>query len=402
MNAPRIHYRTTDLVLIADVDLTALAEALVSDGQVYGMGVWPRDGGSDGGRDWTASFSTEEQHDGPEADLLILLDAIEAVDGEMKAVWNRCSRRELAAGYDSGVTPSNLERTLTPQTLRRIADVGATFVTTLYACEPVPSVVHAMVRGDAPRTRASLAADLHALDLDLTRPLLVHSSLSSLGWVTGGPVSVIQALLDVVGPAGTLVMPTHSGDVSDPADWSNPPVPAAWVPEIRAQMPAFDPALTPTLGMGRIPELFRRWPGAVRSDHPMVSFAAHGPLADELTRDHPLAMGLGEDSPLGRLYATGAQVMLLGCGFGSNTAFHLAEYRVPGRPRCLMGSPITVDGVREWTTYEDVDLDEEPFEQIGVDFTTAGHVRRGDVGSATAQVFDLRAAVDFAVAWMTR
>lgn len=75
----------------------------------------------------------------------------------------------------------------------------------------------------SPRTRRSLAADLHQLGLAPEMTVLVHSSLSSLGWVCGGPVTVVQALMDTVTPAGTLVMPTHSSDYSDPAQWQAPP-----------------------------------------------------------------------------------------------------------------------------------------------------------------------------------
>lgn len=129
-----------------------------------------------------------------------------------------------------------------------------------------------------------------------------------------GGVAVVEALLSVLAPGGTLVVPTHTSDLSDPAGWSNPPVPESWWPTIRATMPAFRPAVSPSRAMGAIPEVVRSWPGAWRSDHPHVSFAALGPDAAAVTGGHRLADGLGEGSPLARLYELDAAVLLLGVG----------------------------------------------------------------------------------------
>jgi PhzF family phenazine biosynthesis protein len=98
-----------------------------------------------------------------------------------------------------------------------------------------------------PVTQAQLCDDLRMLGVE-GLVLLVHSSLSSLGWVPGAAQAVVLALVEAVGPQGTIVMPTHSGTLTEPSRWANPPVPESWWPVIRAETPAYDALLTPTRG----------------------------------------------------------------------------------------------------------------------------------------------------------
>ena len=257
-----------------------------------------------------------------------------------------------------------------------------------------------------PLTVERLCAAFRELGVEPGSVLLVHSSLSSLGWVCGGEQAVIEALQESVRSYGTLVMPTQTTHLSDPETWTKPAVPVAWWEEIRRSMPPFRVENTPSTGMGRIAETFRTSPDAVRSGHPHFSFAAMGDQALQISAEHPLDFGLGDESPLGRLYDADAHVLLLGAGFGSNTAFHLAEHRADYRRKELVTrhAPVLMDGHRRWKGFADINIDSSDFENLGRDFVKhrRADVRQGAVGRAHCYLFALRACVDYGVSWLHR
>jgi aminoglycoside 3-N-acetyltransferase len=260
----------------------------------------------------------------------------------------------------------------------------------------------AIARSTTPTTTSMIVSALRSAGVREGSVIIVHSSLSGIGWVAGAAQAVIEALLAVVGEHGTIVMPAHTS-LSDPATWVNPPVPEDWWPVIRDAHPAFDPALSATRGMGRVVESFRRLPGVRHSGHPSVAFVARGPRADEIVGRHPLAQALNDLSPLGRLYEYDASIVLLGVGHASNTSLHLAEHRAnySGKRMIPQSAPMLVDGVRQWVTYDDLDLNETDFPQIGEAFASAGgDEARVPVGDGEVTSCSMRDIVDFAVGWM--
>jgi aminoglycoside 3-N-acetyltransferase len=228
-------------------------------------------------------------------------------------------------------------------------------------------------------TTASLAADFVQLGLRAGAIVMVHSSLGRIGWTDGGPETVIEALLEVLGPEGTLVMPAESPQLAEPGNKH-----------------VFDPRTTPTT-MGAIPEAFRSFPGTQRSNHPLVSVCANGSCAQQITAEHALEFCEGRGTPFERLYELNAWTLLIGVGFDRCTSLHFAESMVPGRRTTISRFPMIEKGVRVWVEKPDMANDNGThFPIVGQRFGEPGQVRRGKVGNADALFFSTRALVDFA------
>lgn len=257
---------------------------------------------------------------------------------------------------------------------------------------------------EEPLTAASLAAELRRCGVAEGQTVLVHLAMSKLGWVAGAAEGLVQGLLAAVGESGTMMMVTHSSNNTDPSGWQHPPAPESWWPIIRAHTPAYNPATTPTRGLGVVPELFRTWPGTVRSGHPAFSLAARGPNAAFLTADHALTEDSGHRSPLGRLYELDGHVLLLGVDHWNNTSLHYAEFRAdyPGKRHLRTGSAMMVDSRRQWVYYETLHTETDDFGAIGDAFDAALNIEIARIGGAQVRFFRQRPLVDFATAWMER
>jgi aminoglycoside 3-N-acetyltransferase len=259
--------------------------------------------------------------------------------------------------------------------------------------------------GDAPITPGDIEEALSSAGVRQGETLMLHASLSRIGWIVGGVQTLIDSILSRLGPRGLLAMPAHSNDLSDPANWENPPVPETWVRVIRDHMPPYDPGRSPALRLGMAAEYFRSLPGVVRSAHPHYSLAALGPEAEDLTANHALDFSMSDSSPYGRLYAKNSRILLFGVGYENCTLLHVAEYLAhwPGKQEEAYRAPVERRGGKTvWKEYRDFNFDTDDFPEIGKAFEAA-HPQafaRVKLGLGEFLLIESRMLVDFAVTWM--
>jgi aminoglycoside 3-N-acetyltransferase len=263
-------------------------------------------------------------------------------------------------------------------------------------------------------TRSQLAGDLETLGLKSSGVVMVHCRMSVLGHVVGGAETVVRALLDALGPEGTLMAYTGWQDEPpDDLDVLDEEARRAYLEE----HPAYDPRVALSRrDHGRVPEALRTWPGALHSGHPEAGVAAVGPLAGELTASHPYDDAYGAGTPYARLVELGGQVAMLGAPLETVTLVHHAEAiaRAPGKRRVGYRYPVFESGERVWRKFSDIDTSEGalPYERITGDEDYIEHIvrsglaegigRSGPVGEGTVYLFEAQELVAYAVAWIER
>jgi len=222
---------------------------------------------------------------------------------------------------------------------------------------------------------ASTVRQLRDLGVRRSGVLLVHTSYRAVRPVERGPDGLIAALLEALGPGGTLVMPCWSGD----------------------RMMPFDSSSTPADGdLGVVAEHFRHFPGVLRGRH-RFAFAACGPLADAMVGDPVCFPPHGPPSATSRVRDRDGQVLLLGCPQSSNTTIHLAEVEAGVGYRrhktCLM----TSGDASFRLAFAENDHCCDRFDLTDGWLGERGLLREGPVGNATAHLMDSRDLVDTVV-----
>lgn len=243
-------------------------------------------------------------------------------------------------------------------------------------------------------TRVSLADDLSAIGLADGDAVLVHAALRQVGKVLGGPDDILDALRDVVGPAGTVL---------GYCDWQLEDE-VRDDPSLREHIPAFDPLRSRSIrDNGFWPELLRTTPGA--------SMAAIGGEAEWFTADHALDYGYGRQSPLGKLVEARGKVLMLGAPLDTMTLLHHAEHLAdfPNKRIRRYETPILVEGKTVWRWFEEFDTSDPPdgladdyFAGIVEAFLATGRGKRGRIGEASSVLVPADEMVAFGVDWLER
>jgi len=224
--------------------------------------------------------------------------------------------------------------------------------------------------------------------------VIVHSSLSSFGPVTGGADTVVSSLLAAVGSGGTVAMPAFTPQIANPAP-GTVGLPDTSTLGRRNAVPLFHSELPSA--MGAIAEAFRKLPGSVRSAHPQVSVSAHGRHADHIVTPHPLGFAVGRNSPFGRLHDLGAHILLVGVGHNRNTFLHHAETLSAPRRLKIRRFPLMVDGERAWVEVPDVaDDNGRLFPGIGEEFERTCGTQITVIGQAAFRLIPVQPFVNFA------
>jgi len=248
-------------------------------------------------------------------------------------------------------------------------------------------------------THSTLVRDLRDAGVQSGDKILVHSSLGSLGFVAGAARTVVEALIEALDDTGTLIMPTYSGELSNPAEWQSPPAPENWIEPILAETPAYDPMLSPTRLMGVISEYFRHWPNTIRSPHPQSSFTAYGADAEKIVGEHPFDYRFGITSPLGKIYEARGKVIMLGAPETTCSLFYLSQSRMEKNSEITKKAPIMVNGRKHWMPYRDIEYTNHWFPDVTKALIETGIINEVRIGASRSLVMPAYETIEFVVDW---
>lgn len=222
--------------------------------------------------------------------------------------------------------------------------------------------------------------------------LLVEVDCSMIGYIVGGAQTLIDALKELIGYEGTILVPAFTPQLLDPACSHIPFVRSEWS-DIRKAMPAFDHRQTLPLKHEVFENQFLRGEGVARSFHPLFSFAAWGKYAKLLCDRHSLHFAFSKDSPLGKLHELNGYVLQIGKQYQHCNIFYLSKYYNHQSAIRVLRAPIEQNHEVRWKDLLEVELSNRGFKEIGHLLEEQKKVKKASVHKTEAVLFSARDAI---------
>lgn len=248
-----------------------------------------------------------------------------------------------------------------------------------------------------PVTLDSTVEALKALGLDEGDTLELHGSLKAVGLVSGGPNTILDAILKVLSREGTLIMSAQYSTNTEPAHWEHPPVDIEAFEVIRATHPPFKGRESYLRWMGALAQTLQLKEQTLFSDHPYAAVMAFGKHAKWLTMDQPLSPAFGLGSPYEKALQLKSKVLLIGVGYDVLTGLHVAETLSGKRPYQLESSTVLVNGRPKRIKILDPFTDSDCFVKVGEAYEKTVNVPTLTLGSATLKLIDMTSLHAFAL-----
>lgn len=218
-------------------------------------------------------------------------------------------------------------------------------------------------------TAEQIRTSLQAAGIKKGDTVMVHVGYAAYGYIECGPKGLIELFLEAVGPEGTVCMPTHTNGL------------VGGLP--------FDPQSTPAI-TGLVPNLFSKYPGAIRSVHPTHSVAARGPNAEYLLeRSIPEEPVFGDEGFWGRLLKVDGKIVMFCNSLGANTFLHGVDYWAGAALPDALAHRVE-NGKREEMTIHSMPFHTDSFQHMYKAMENTNIIHQAPLGNGTVYVMKAR------------
>lgn len=240
-------------------------------------------------------------------------------------------------------------------------------------------------------TKEKLINDFKNIGIQYGDTVLAHTSMSKLGYLEDGASTFIDALLEVIGENGNLFMPSSPNDDLQLNYAKNNPI--------------FNVQTAPSR-LGKITEVFRQYPGVIRSFCPTEPVCGIGPAAKDILKDHHLdTTPYDVNSPFRKINKLNAKIVYIGCTLdNAGTSLHTLEDAVdfpyPVYAEKLFAFKV-LNGVEELKIHRRVHNPtwsaKRKCDGLIPGFIEAGVCKKGKIGNADTLIFNSTQMFDWMV-----